>query len=511
MSEKFSAQELDQLLNLKLETANDVSKFLKISKPQLLFALYRASDEQKYDSWEIPKRSGGMRRIDSPRRVIRDGQKALLPYLEARQNAHPASHGFLSDRGIVTNADAHKGQRIVLNIDLANFFPSVNFGRVRGLLMKPPFEMGEAAATICAQLCTFRNGLPQGACTSPILSNFIATSLDRRLLRLARATRMRYSRYADDITFSTNAEAFPEQIVKVFSAAPLTDEALEAAMEGPASKAPKPAAPAPKIGPALERALTQCGFKVNPAKVRVQRRDERQTVTGLTVNQFPNVERRRIRRIRAMIHAWEKFGLQKAGHEHFHRYAPRQTSPGFDVARAFRNAVYGQLAFVKMVRGAEDPVFLKLCSKLTTLDPNPSKFIRRMVFGADDYDVFISHAAEDKDAVARPVFEACERMGLKAFLDEAHIGWGENYTTKINAAMGSARCVLLIISSHSASKPWPLAEINTALSLEVIGEKMAAPLVVGKPDLSKIPLIKGKDYIEWSDNPDLVARRLKDL
>jgi hypothetical protein len=164
-----------------------------------------------------------------------------------------------------------------------------------------------------------------------------------------------------------------------------------------------------------------------------------------------------------------------------------------------------------MVRGPADPVYLKLCSKVLDLDPNPSKFIRQMVFGADDFDIFISHASEDRPTVARPIFEACERLGLKAFLDEEHIAWGEAFTKKINIALGAARTVLAIISSNSVAKEWPLTEVNAALALEVSGDKTVVPLIVGKPDLSRLPLIRGKDYLEWRNDPKLVAIRLREV
>jgi RNA-directed DNA polymerase len=128
-----------------------------------------------------------------------------------------------------------------------------------------------------------------------------------------------------------------------------------------------------------------------------------------------------------------------------------------DAGLAFRNVVYGHLSFVKMVRGVSDPVFLKLCSRVLELDPNPSKFIRQMVYGADDFDIFLSHASEDKAEIAQPTFEACTQAGLKAFHDQAHIGWGENFAKKINTALGSARTVLVIVSSNSVSKECPLA------------------------------------------------------
>jgi RNA-directed DNA polymerase len=217
----------------------------------------------------------------------------------AAYRAHPGAHGFIPARSILTNAKAHAGQRLVFNVDLKDFFPTINFGRVRGLFMAAPFHMGAPAATVLAQICTLKNGLPQGAPTSPVLSNFIATALDRRLTRLARDNGVRYSRYADDITFSTSQNAFPVGIV---------------AFEQNAEKR------TPIVGEALAKAIAESGFQVNFGKVRLQTRHERQSVTGLVVNAAPNIERARIRRVRAMLHAWAKFGLDAAGAEHFRRW-----------------------------------------------------------------------------------------------------------------------------------------------------------------------------------------------
>ncbi|MEO1330477.1 MAG: reverse transcriptase domain-containing protein, partial [Pseudomonadota bacterium] len=382
------------------QTLKDVAKLLSLPAWRLRNALFNDPDERRYASFEIPKRSGGVRRIDSPRGVIRQGQDRLLPILTALHRPHPSSHGFLEGRGIVTNAALHAGQRLVLNVDLADFFPTINFGRVRGLFRAAPFHMGDAAATVCAQLCTFKNGLPQGAPTSPILSNYIATGLDRRLSRLARRNRCRYSRYADDLTFSTNAPAFP-----VGLCLPVGES-----WEGGVA-----------VGPELEREIAAAGFAPNPKKARLQSAHVRQAVTGVTVNVSPNVDRRRVRRIRAMIHAWRKFGLTEAGYAHL-RHRAVSDAPG-PPERVFRNTVYGELAFLKMVRGDEDPLYRKLAAQLFEIDPNPPKSLRRLVFGADDFDVFISHATEDKAAVARPIFAACEDLGIKAFLDQEHIGW----------------------------------------------------------------------------------------
>jgi RNA-directed DNA polymerase len=475
-----------------LQSADDVAKYFNIPLGRLLWTLYRAPDDVRYRHFEIPKRSGGMRQIHAPVGLVRDLQDRLHAELKQLYRAHPNAHGFVDARSVASNAADHAGKRWVLNVDLEDFFPTINFGRIRGLLLRPPFELGLAAAAVCAQIVTHRNGLPQGAPTSPVLSNFIAATLDRRLLRLARDHKLDYSRYADDITFSTDLPQFPPSMA--------VREQIESGGFRIAA------------GDALEQAIRTCGFSINAKKVRIQGRGVHQSVTGLCVNARVNIERRRIRRIRAMLHAWQKFGLAAAAAEHLDKYrAPGRRPQHENAGAAFRNIVYGHLSFVKMVRGPADPVYLKLCSKVLDVDPNPSKFIRQMLFGADDYDIFISHASEDRAAIARPIFEACERLGLKAFLDDEHIAWGETFTKKINIALGAARTVLAVISSTSVTKDWPLTEVNTALALDVSGDKTVVPLIVGKPDLSRLPLIRGKDYLEWRNDPKLVAIRLREV
>ena len=475
-----------------IESAQDVAQFFGVSQSRLIHGLYRTPDTTRYREFKIPKRSGGMRRISAPHGLIRELQDKLMLALQEVYDGHPSAHGFITGRNVVTNASSHAGKHWVLNVDLADFFPSINFGRIRGLFMAPPFQMGPKAATVMAQICVHGNGLPQGAPTSPVLSNFIAASLDRRLTRLAKEQRCGYSRYADDITFSTNQAIFPPALGRLDRGAQLSERV--------------------RVGDALEQAIMACGFSVNHDKVRLQGRHRSQSVTGLTVNRTTNVERERIRKIRAMLHAWEKFGLNQAGREYFDKYSgePKGGRPD-EPGPVFRSVVYGQLAFVKMVRGPADPVFLKLCAKLIDLDPNPSKFVREMVFGAADYDIFISHASEDKAEIARPIFAACEKLGLKAFLDEAHIGWGQSFTKKINTALGAARTIVVVVSSSSVSKDWPLAEINTALGFEVDGKKAVVPVMVGKPDLTHLPLLRGKRWITWNGDAEAVARHVRDV
>src|SRR5262245_7575478 len=244
-----------------LQSADDLATYFGVPLGQLLWTLYRAPDDVRYRHFEIPKRSGGMRQIHAPIGLVRDLQDRLHLDFKQFYRAHPNAHGFIDGRSIASNAADHAGKRWVLNIDLEDFFPTINFGRIRGLLLRPPFELGAAAAATCAQIVTYRNGLPQGAPTSPVLSNFIAAALDRRLLRLAREHKLTYSRYADDITLSTDLPQFPPSI------------AVREQIDGGGFRV--------AAGEGLEQTIRACGFSINAKKVRIQGRGVHQSVTGL--------------------------------------------------------------------------------------------------------------------------------------------------------------------------------------------------------------------------------------
>ena len=159
----------------------------------------------RYRSFVISKRNGSARVIDEPLKELKSIQRKILSYLESISGQpHSCVHGFVIDRSIVTNAQQHCNPRVkhILNIDLENFFPSITFKRVRGALRKHPFYFSHPVASLVAHICTREGVLPQGAPTSPFISNVICRGLDRDLKKLARNNRAEYTRYADDMTFS---------------------------------------------------------------------------------------------------------------------------------------------------------------------------------------------------------------------------------------------------------------------------------------------------------------------
>lgn len=489
---KLNEEESIEKFN-KLQTGQDVADLLEVPYGQLLYILYKSPNQKRYSSFVIPKKSGGERNILKPNASIGILQKKILPFLQSKYRVKAAVHGFVSDKSIVSNASQHKRRRYVLNVDLKDFYDSINYGRVRGLLLAPPFNFGDTAASVLAQLFCFENKLPQGACTSPIISNLISTDLDRKLTSLAKKYHCTYTRYADDITFSTNKAKFP---------GPLAFYTDQSSITGGTT-----------IGRGLEEAINAAGFTVNHKKVRLQIRSMRQEVTGLTVNEFPNVRRKYIRQLRAMLHAWSEYGVAAAEKEHVEIYSEKVEFKNDYDGSYFKQIIYGKLAFLKMVRGSDDAVVSKLAAIAGQLDSEAPEYIQEIMMNSELFDVFIGHASEDKKLVAEPIYQACENSGVKCFLDKENIKWGDSITKKINQALSKSRFFLAIISENSINKQWPSTELNSAIARDISGEQKVLPLIVGDPKavLEELPLLKDKLYLLWKDNPEEIASVINDL
>ncbi|HEX8438325.1 reverse transcriptase family protein [Archangium sp.] len=291
----------------ELGSAQSLSKALGLSVARLRwFAYHREVDTgTHYISWEIPKRDGGKRTITSPKKELKAAQRWVLANVVERLPVHGAAHGFVAGRSIVTNALAHKGADVVVKMDIKDFFPSVTWPRVKGVLRKG--GLPENTATLLALMATeaprevvqFRGktlyvakgprALPQGAPTSPGITNALCLRLDKRLSALSRRLGFTYTRYADDLTFSWRK-----------------------------SKT-KPEAPVAVLIARVERVLEAEGFRVHPDKTRVMKPGNRQVVTGLVVNEAAKgqpgarVPREVVRQLRAALHNREKGKPGKEG------------------------------------------------------------------------------------------------------------------------------------------------------------------------------------------------------
>lgn len=377
-----------------LRTREDVAALLKVSDQGLRHLLYGIKPATLYRTFEIPKKSGGIRRIVAPVPRLKTLQRRLLKILEDVYPPKTSAHGFVKSRGICTNANIHLRRKNVLNLDLKDFFPSINFGRVRGVFLASPYNCPREVATVLARICCFNNELPQGAPTSPIVSNMICARLDSHLAKLAATHHCRYSRYADDITFSTNQRQFPRAIAELITEGETTTM---------------------QLGLALTRTIEKNGFQINNDKVRLRTTFERQEVTGLTVNKKLNVERRFIREVRAMLHNWREKGIavcQKKFAAKHRRLHPHRTQISL-----FKEAVKGKIEFIGQVRGKTDALYLKYLKELKALAPELlSNTTLRNLVALDDQAAYILDQLWVVDATKADDSDA--RQGTAFYLEE---------------------------------------------------------------------------------------------
>ena len=279
---------MSKLESLKKSTSlTDFANLLGYKPSTITFIIYKIPTQSKYLEFTIPKKNGEERRILSPHIKLKKLQRRLADLLsdcddeihKTQNRSKRIAHGFAKKYSIITNANNHKNKRYVFNCDLQDFFPSINFGRVRSFFIKNDhFKLHEKIATLIAQIACFNNSLPQGSPCSPIISNLIGHILDIRLVNLARATNCTYSRYADDLTFSTNKKEFPRQIASIQS-----DNRWS-------------------VGKGLIKEIKRTGFILNPNKISMQYKTSRQTTTGLVVNKKINVKREYYKKARSMCH-----------------------------------------------------------------------------------------------------------------------------------------------------------------------------------------------------------------
>lgn len=304
----------------QLSTPAELATALGLSIPRLRWLAFHteAATRIHYVQFNVPKRSGGMRTLSAPHRSLALAQRWVLREIVDKIPVEEPAHGFRSGRSIVSNATPHSGRALVVNLDLRDFFPSIGLPRVRSIFQRLGYS--PAVATILALLCTESprrtviydgvkyfvatgpRGLPQGACTSPGLSNLAARRFDKRLSGLAVKLALNYTRYADDLTFSGDA-----------------------AFEG-------------KVGYLLARVrhiAQDERFIVNEPKTRVLRQHTAQLVTGLVVNNRPGVRRSEVRHLRAILHRARVEGLEKQN---------RDGRPDFLAW------LRGKIAFVEMAR-----------------------------------------------------------------------------------------------------------------------------------------------------------------
>ncbi|WP_048736594.1 retron Ec67 family RNA-directed DNA polymerase/endonuclease [Necropsobacter massiliensis] len=267
--------------------ADIISSFsLNISPKNFSYILYILSDNDKYKEFTIPKSDSSIRTISCPEPRLKYLQKEFSKIINdcviEIQHKNPSyligNHAFEKYKSIASNAYKHEKQRYILNIDIENFFSSIHYGRVVGFLQNDRyFSLSEKTSKIIAKLATHKGVLPQGSPLSPILASLIGNIVDSRLMKLARKYKLTYTRYADDITFSSNRN---------FSTDLLTfKDGIWVANKK------------------LISAINHCGFKINHKKTRFSDQNHKRVVTGVIVNEFLNTDKKYRKNTRAMVNS----------------------------------------------------------------------------------------------------------------------------------------------------------------------------------------------------------------
>lgn len=293
---------MSRLADLKnAKSLKNLAPLLGFTPKTLAYVLYKIPEEIRYKEFSIPKKMGGERVIKAPQPQLKILQRNLADLIQdcieeiegEKGYKKQLSHGFKRGFSIVTNATKHRNKRFVFNADLADFFPSINFGRVRGYFIKNnKFLLDEKISTILAQIACHENSLPQGSPCSPIISDLVAQVLDSYMVGLAKEQKCTYSRYVDDITFSSNSKSFPAAV----------------AFETKSTSIPKKWCGLGDCsiwvpGKDFVNQIQRAGFQLNPQKTRMQFADSRQTTTGLVVNKKVNVKIEYYRTVRSQCHA----------------------------------------------------------------------------------------------------------------------------------------------------------------------------------------------------------------
>ena len=275
-----------------INNAEELAEAMKLSVKQITWLSYHrgTSSVDHYNRFKIPKQKGGFRTIASPKPTLRKAQTWIFHRILKKLELHDAAMAFRPKRSIKNNAEAHKNGGVIIRMDLKDFFPSIKFRRIKGLFKS--FGYNEAMATIFGLMCTDAarieatldnkkyfvalsdRYLPQGACTSPALTNIICRKLDKRMEGICKSRNFTYTRYADDLVLSH------------------TDKDINVM---------------PMIN-FTKHIIKEEGFIVHPDKTAIMRPHQRQSVTGIVVNSQPTISKRDLRNFRSFLHHYKTKG-----------------------------------------------------------------------------------------------------------------------------------------------------------------------------------------------------------
>ena len=341
-----------------IQNSKDLANKMGISLKELRFLTYtqKLSHKTDYVRFKMPKKTGGFREISAPKPRLKSLQYWILENILNKVAVSEQTHGFVSKRNIVSNAIPHLKQAVVINCDLENFFPTISYPRVRGLFKSLGYstEVATVLALLTTEaeqkevildgeklyLYTGNRYLPQGSPASPMISNLICRKLDKRMSGIATSLGFVYTRYADDMTFSSKEYLNINKMLYW-----------------------------------VKGIVKEEGFILHPDKTRIMKKGARHEVTGVVVNEKPSVNRKELKRFRALLYQIEQSGLEgKSWH---------------GKSENLISVIWGYANFIKMVDEQKGAKFMEQIKAI--MEKYPSSTIEKKVEPKEEKTPFVSN------------------------------------------------------------------------------------------------------------------------
>lgn len=326
------SEEIRLFLSCKSQHAMGI--LLGLSAAQFRYIVSHRNLDCFYRQFNISKKNGNFRKIVSPSIKIKVIQNNLVRFLQQIYNPPLFVNGFIKGKSILSNAIPHVKQKIILKIDLKNFFENINFFQIRDIFLSNPFSFNTQIATFITRICCFSGHLAQGSPVSPIISNIVCSRLDKQLYDFTSRNDCILTRYADDITISSSASKFCNNII---------------ICENPII-----------ISNQLKQIIESNRFKINYEKLCIKKQHTPMFVTGVKINNKPNLSRSKYRQIRSMIYSYLKYGDNKCLYDY------SKVTNKFPKC-TFYDIIKSKISFFEMIRGNKDNLSIKLKRQLNDI------------------------------------------------------------------------------------------------------------------------------------------------
>jgi len=314
------------ILPVELKNISIFLKYLSLSDKE--YRAIRARKYAQYSLTQIKKRSGGERTISIPNERLKFVQRQIYELLGAVYKPRNCIHGFVKNKSAISNAAEHLGRQHLVEVDLKNYFDQITTSRIMGVLSY--LGVDKEVSIALTTLVTLGNCLPQGSPCSPILANMVTFALDQQLLRFSKANRVRYSRYADDIVLSSHSR--PR-----FLRPSVENNYVKLKIDD--------------LDKDFLNIFSMSGFDLNEDKMYYCGPGSRRCVTGITINEFANVPRSHVRRVRSILHNIERNG-----------FAAEQVkfAKSTKSIKSLKTSLCGQINWIGQTKGPSDPIYRKL-------------------------------------------------------------------------------------------------------------------------------------------------------